>query len=494
MWFHRIEFFWFLLIAIPVYYSLNLRWQNIWLMIASYVFYSWWDWRFLSLVLISTLCDFNSAKLMEDKPQYKKICLWTSVVVDMGMLLFFKYCNFFIDSTHDLLTALGLPIEKHVLAIILPPGISFYTFQTLSYVIDVYRGQIKACRNWVNFALYQTYFPQLVAGPVDRADSLLRQIEEPRKVTWWHVKTGAAFVLVGLFKKKVLADHVAGYSDLAFGAATDVAISGAPHAHWSFYLTGLYAFAMQIYCDFSAYSDIARGTSLWLGIDLVQNFNAPYLSRNITDFWRRWHISLSTWLRDYLYIPLGGNRGTKWAGYRNLMTTMLLGGLWHGASWAFVVWGGLHGLYLAAHKVFAGKNRIPPLNTTWDWVKAAFFTVLTFHLVCLTWIFFRAGSYDLAAQIQMTEAPVNSFQIAWAMLTGILTFTQGAGSWQMAAVWVTLVVLVLDGLQVYYNEPAFLLKMPIGWRILLIHLLLGGLLLGMLTVGDQPRPFIYFQF
>jgi alginate O-acetyltransferase complex protein AlgI len=477
VFFHSLAFAIFLPVVLLVYYQLGWRKQNVWLLAASYLFYGWWDWRFLGLIAISTIIDYVAGLKIHaagDDQRRRKQWLWVSMVANLGILGFFKYCDFFVESAGAALASIGFDPHLPTLKIILPPGISFYTFQTMSYTIDIYRRQMEPHRNFLSFALFVAYFPQLVAGPIERASRLLPQIDRPRpRVRRQAIASGCALILTGLFKKMAIADTIGPLSDIAFDA------ENARIASTATLVAGVYAFALQIYCDFSAYSDIARGSSRLLGIELMENFEAPYLARNITDFWRRWHISLSTWLRDYLYIPLGGNRGGSFQTYRNLMLTMFLGGLWHGAAWPFVAWGVLHGLYLAAHKWWKGDApRVAPLATARDWAVAIFWTVVTFHLVCLTWIFFRAGA--------------KGFDLAWDVLCGIASF-RGPFDFAPNVLWAMGLTLLLDIAQRSYREHAWALRLPSFARALVILLMLGGVMLAVLAGGDS-RAFIYFQF
>lgn len=356
---------------------------------ASYYFYACWDWRFLPLILTTTLVNYFTAIGMEksDDPRRHKWLMAASAVVSLGLLAYFKYFGFFAESAVEMLTWLGFNADIKMLNIILPVGISFYTFQTMSYTIDVYRGQIKPTRSFTDFALYVAYFPQLVAGPIERSSSLMPQITNSRKNRpHGDFSEGLYLVMLGLFLKVVVGDNLGFIADGIF-AAEKGDLTGTEA------LVGVYCFAFQIYGDFAGYSSIARGVSKWLGIDLMTNFRMPYLARNPSDFWQRWHISLSSWLRDYLYIPLGGNRGSRFMIYRNLMITMLLGGLWHGAGWTFLIWGGLHGAILCSYRVLGDRVKLPKL---WGRIIA---TVFFFHLVCLTWLFFRADT--LAQAIEM---------------------------------------------------------------------------------------------
>ncbi len=382
----------FFLIVLALYWILPHRRQNLLIVAASYVFYGFWDWRFLGLLIFSTVLDFAIAKGIQrtSEDKLKKRLLLVSIVGNLGLLGTFKYFNFFVDSAAELVTSLGLEANPPLLNVVLPVGISFYTFQTMAYTIDVYRNEQKAVTNILSYAMYVAYFPQLVAGPIERARRLIPQIEAPRHVTTEKWNSAAQLVLWGFVKKVAIADTLAPLVDKAF---TD------PAAHDGLFLwLAMYCFAIQIYCDFSGYTDIARGISRMLGIELMENFKAPYLSSNITLFWRRWHISLSTWLRDYLYIPLGGNRLGKAKQYRNLMMTMLLGGLWHGAGWTFILWGGLHGTYLAVHRVFTGLLSARKQTDSQEHRLAKIGQLLgvfvTFHLVCLTWIPFRAPDWS----------------------------------------------------------------------------------------------------
>ncbi|MBK1790825.1 MBOAT family O-acyltransferase [Persicirhabdus sediminis] len=388
MLFNSYLFWIFFVLLWAVYRVLPHRGQNLLLLAASYYFYSCWDWRFLPLIMTTTLVNYFTAIGIEnsDKATRHRWLLGFSAAVSLGLLAFFKYWGFFTESAYELMTLLGIPVQMSTLNIILPVGISFYTFQTMSYTIDVYRGQIKASRSLVNFALYVAYFPQLVAGPIERSVSLMPQIENPRSRRRGDFAEGLYLVMLGLFLKVVVGDNLGFIADGVFMAEPGT-ITGTDA------LVGVYCFAFQIYGDFAGYSSIARGVSKWLGIDLMTNFRMPYLARNPSDFWQRWHISLSSWLRDYLYIPLGGNRVSAGKVYRNLMITMLLGGLWHGAGWTFIVWGGLHGLILCGYRALGDRFTLPG---RWGRTLA---TVFFFHLICLTWLFFRADSFAQAWQM-----------------------------------------------------------------------------------------------
>lgn len=390
------EFAVFFIAVFILYFFLNRKLQNILLLVASYIFYGWWDYRFLALILFSTCIDYFIAKRLEQADDRKRLLLlYISIFINLGVLAFFKYCNFFIESTSLLLQQIGFKANITTLAIILPVGISFYTFQSIAYTIDVYRKRISAVKEFSLFALYLAYFPQLVAGPIERAQNIFPQLLQNRIITIEKIKSGLLLILIGFVRKIAIADMVSDEVKLAFDA---------PQEQTSFQLVrATLLFALQIYGDFAGYTDIARGTSRILGIELMENFNHPYFSLNITEFWRRWHISLSTWLRDYLYIPLGGNRGGAWLAYRNIMITMLLGGFWHGASWKFVIWGGIHGAALVFHKIWSEyyPNRNPTAINFWAYSQNLLSWFLTMIIVCVAWVFFAATDTSTAGQILM---------------------------------------------------------------------------------------------
>lgn len=457
MIFNSIEFFIFLPIVYLVYCRLTHRRQNIFLLIASYFFYGWWDVRFLYLITLSTSVDYCCGILIDrgsisrrqlisaavyvllscvsflgvggylldqdfrqtlwltaiglgaalaffiliwaverrgeglSDAYQKKVFLVASILVNLGILGIFKYFNFFVDSARTVLAGFGVTdVSLTTLNVLLPVGISFYTFQTMSYSIDIYRGKLKSCDGYLNFALYVAYFPQLVAGPIERATHLLPKILTPRKRDLQQTIDGVKLIGYGLFKKVVIADGLAGAVDAVYGTTGAVSSTDI--------LIATLFFAIQIYCDFSGYTDIARGISKMLGIELMLNFRLPYFSRSPSEFWQRWHISLSSWLRDYLYIPLGGNRGGSLATYKNLMTTMLLGGLWHGAAWNFVLWGGYHGFILCAYRVVPEKFHLWWSQNRFRayvgfWLSMAFFFMLTLY----GWLLFRSVSFDQVA-------------------------------------------------------------------------------------------------
>src|SRR5918993_1069168 len=348
MYFNSIDFAIFLPIVFILYWFVfrKLRFQNVLLILSSYLFYGWWDWRFLFLLFFSTLLDYFSGIQIYNahSKQLKKLWLWTSVTINLGFLAFFKYYNFFIDSLIDT----GINIQPSTLQFILPVGISFYTFHGLSYVIDIYQNRIKAEKSFIDYALFVSFFPLLVAGPIERATHLLPQLKRPRSFDYSKAVDGLRQILWGLFKKVVIADNCAVIANTVF--------DGSGNYPGSAHVIGAIFFAFQIYCDFSGYSDIAIGTARLFGIDLLRNFSYPYFSRNIAEFWRRWHISLSSWFRDYLYIPLGGSKGGTWIKIRNTLLIFLVSGFWHGANWTFIAWGLLNALYIIP-SVIKGTNR-----------------------------------------------------------------------------------------------------------------------------------------
>lgn len=363
----------------------DLRLQNAFLLVVSYVFYGWWDWRFLGLLFASSFVDYLLGIAVEGSPSPSRRRTWVgvSLIVNLGLLAVFKYFNFFVDSMEALLLAVGMQPHLPTLRILLPVGISFYTFQSLSYTIDVYRGQIRATRDPIAFLAFVSFFPQLVAGPIERATNLLPQFLAPRTFTMDRARDGLRQMLWGFFKKIVIADSCAPIVNEIF--AGDVSVT--PGAKLFF---GAFFFAFQIYGDFSGYSDIAIGCSRLFGIGLSQNFAYPYFSRSISEFWRRWHISLSTWFRDYVYMPLGGWR-SKAGRLRNILITFSVSGLWHGANWTFLAWGALHGAYYVPEIMRDGKARRD--TATWRDIPDM---VLTFLLVLVAWVFFRSQSLPTA--------------------------------------------------------------------------------------------------
>jgi D-alanyl-lipoteichoic acid acyltransferase DltB (MBOAT superfamily) len=396
MFFNSLSFALFLPIVFLLYWFVfpkSKRGQNALLLIASYVFYSCWDWRFLFLLLFSTFLDYYTGIQIQDSKseKNKKFWFWLSVGTNLGFLGLFKYYDFFALSFSTLLLNIGIKASPLLLHWILPVGISFYTFHGLSYVIDIYKSQIKAERNPIDYALFVSYFPLLVAGPIERATHLLPQVKEKRTFNFQQAKEGIFMIIWGLLKKVVIADTCATYANAIFDHYQSMnALS---------LLLGAVYFAFQIYGDFSGYSDMAIGVSKLFGLELLRNFNYPYFSRDIAEFWRRWHISLSSWFRDYVYIPLGGSHGTKAKQIRNVFVIFLLSGFWHGANWTYIAWGFINALYFLP-LLLQNKNRsnIDAIQLQWnfDSVKVILSVFLTFILTCLAWIFFRAKTIAIA--------------------------------------------------------------------------------------------------
>tara|TARA_B110000902_G_scaffold227860_1_gene267468 strand:+ start:1108 stop:2553 length:1446 start_codon:yes stop_codon:yes gene_type:complete len=390
MLFNSIDFAIFLPIVFILYWFVsnkNLKLQNFLIIAASYLFYGWWDWRFLSLILFSTIVDYYVGWMLrtEENQTKRKILLWTSVLFNLGILGFFKYNNFFLDNFIIAFSFFGAEIKANSLNIILPVGISFYTFQTLSYTIDAYKRKLKPTKDFIAFSAFVSFFPQLVAGPIERATHLLPQFYKKRTFDTAKAVDGMRQILWGLFKKIVIADNAAEYVNLIFDNPTNY--------NSSTLVLGAILFAFQIYCDFSGYSDIAIGTARLFGFDLMKNFAFPYFSRDIAEFWRRWHISLSTWFRDYVYIPLGGSRGGIWFKIRNTFIIFIVSGFWHGANWTFIIWGALNAIYFLP-LLLANKNR-NHLNTIAENkilpnIRETISVLITFSLTIFAWIFFRA--------------------------------------------------------------------------------------------------------
>jgi alginate O-acetyltransferase complex protein AlgI len=394
MLFNSLEFLIFLPIVFCLYWFVfqkNLIVQNSLLLISSYVFYGWWDYRFLSLIFLSTVVDyFVGLKIHESKTKKtKKSYLWISILFNLGLLGFFKYFNFFIDSWIDLLGAIWYEQKSTwTLNVILPVGISFYTFQTMSYSLDIYHGKLKPTKDFISFASFVSFFPQLVAGPIERASNLLPQILNNRVFKYEQGVQGLRLILYGMFKKVVIADSLAPHVDTIFENYTTF--------NGGVLLLGLIYFSFQIYCDFSGYSDIAIGTSKLFGFELMSNFKFPYFSRDIGEFWRRWHISLSTWFRDYLYIPLGGSKGGKWLSIRNIFIIFIVSGFWHGANWTFIMWGLIHAI-LYIPLFLSGKNRqyTTSMVAEGKWfpsLKEIFQMGSIFFFTMIAWVFFRSSS------------------------------------------------------------------------------------------------------
>ncbi|CAN5273236.1 MBOAT family protein [soil metagenome] len=475
MTFNSIEFAALLGAVLALHWTVAPRWRNAVILAGSYVFYGWWDVRLLSLLVFSTAVDFAVARRLgatsaDDRTTRQRL-IGVSLVANLGVLVGFKYAGFFVASLTSAMTSLGLSANPTLLQVVLPIGISFYTFQSMAYTIDVYRGRIRPTRDPVLFATYIAYFPQLVAGPIERAERLLPQMQDPgrRFPTGPALERSLSLIGLGLVQKVVLADTVA-------PIVNDVFDRPGEHS-WVALLAGLVGFSVQIYGDFAGYTNIARGVSSLFGIQLMTNFTEPYLSRDITEFWRRWHISLSTWLRDYLYIPLGGNRGGGRRTVRNLMITMLLGGLWHGASTTFLVWGGLHGLFLAIHRGVRGNRPSPPDDAP---VRVADIPriTLTFGLVALAWTFFRADTVGGALTVLNRIATLQSGRSS---VADVVTVAVLAGA--MVAL-----DLLMRRQSARPDRP--LITGPVRTGVV------GGVavVLVLVAAGGTPEPFVYFQF
>jgi len=475
MLFNSYTFWIFFALVALIYRFLDHRWQNRFLVIASYTFYGYWDWRFLGLIAFSTLVDFFVAQKIGDAgdARRRKAWLMVSVCFNLGLLGVFKYLGFFVSEFNSFLAGIGITSPIPGIHLILPIGISFYTFQKLSYTIDVYRNKTVPTRRLLDFTLYVSFFPLVLAGPIERSSHLLPQIENPRKpLDEERFREGLYLVIAGLFRKVVIADNMALISNHIF------ARPASELSAWEI-LLGIYALAFQIYGDFSGYSSIAQGVAKWLGFDLMVNFRHPYFAKSPQEFWLRWHISLSSWLRDYLYIPLGGNRKGAVRTYLNLILTMLLGGLWHGAAWTFIIWGALHGGWLALHRLLSGKQQ-PRDGGVEDGRFTSFIKMaVTFHLVCLCWLFFRA---DSAGQ-------------AFAMLGRL-----AGGGWHFGGLetgMLSLMALYLIPLVAYEwwcekkGDLLALTRSHWGWRaIIYVYMLWMILFFG----SPVQQEFIYFRF
>lgn len=482
MLFNSIDFAIFLPIVFILYWFVlnkNLKQQNFLIVVASYVFYGWWDWRFLSLIFFSTMVDYLiGMKLEKENVQLKrKILLWTSISVNLGFLGFFKYYNFFQDNFITAFSFFGTEIKANSLDIILPVGISFYTFQTLSYTIDVYHRKLQPTRSIVDFAAFVSFFPQLVAGPIERATNLLPQFYKKRTFDYANAVNGMRQILWGLFKKIVIADNCAYYANLIFNNSDDY--SG------STLFLGAIFFAFQIYGDFSGYSDIAIGTSRLFGFNLMQNFAFPYFSRDTAEFWRRWHISLSTWFRDYLYIPLGGSRGGLWKKIRNTFIIFIVSGFWHGANWTFIVWGALNALYILP-LLLTNKNRnhleIVAHNKFLPSVNESFLILKTFVLTVFAWIFFRAK--DITHAVDYISEILSSSFFSLPKFAGIREAS--------IIIMLTMIFVFIEwlGREKQYAIEEFGQK----WTPFLRYAFYYSLLIAIIWFGTKEQEFIYFQF
>ncbi len=475
MLFNSLDFVIFLPIVFAMYWLLrrfHVNYQNILIIISSYVFYSWWDYRFLSLIIFSTIVDFivgNQLKIASTKSK-KKLLLGISLMANLGLLGFFKYYNFFIESWTEAWRSFGIDMEMSTLKIILPVGISFYTFQTLSYTIDVYRNRIKPTDNIFQFAAFVSFFPQLVAGPIERAKNLLPQFANQRKFDTHIAESGIYLIIWGLFKKVVIADNCAFFVNQFFS-------NGGTYSSAELFV-GAILFGFQIYGDFSGYSDIAIGVARLFGIKLMTNFSFPYFSRNIAEFWRRWHISLSTWFRDYLYIPLGGSKGNTISTIRNVFVVFIVSGFWHGANWTFIIWGLLHALLFLPllisnrNRTYIHTNRLRLIHLPQ--------ILITFILVTLAWVFFRADSVTTAYQYIFDIISFNGASLeSYVSTSKRLLFS-------LFIVISIFILLIFEFHAVQKDQEEVKLSNTKAIFITLIICFMG--------VFKNPSDFIYFQF
>ena len=482
MLFNSIDFAIFLPIVFFLYWFVTnkyLRLQNFLIVSASYFFYGWWDWRFLSLILFSTIVDYIvGRKLQNEENEKKRKCfLWISVLVNISFLGFFKYYNFFLENFILAFSFFGTEIKFNSLNIILPVGISFYTFQTLSYTIDIYKKKLKPTKDFIAFSAFVSFFPQLVAGPIERAKNLLPQFYNKRTFDYAKAVNGMRQILWGLFKKIVIANNCAEYANLIFNNSDD--FSG------STLVLGAIFFAFQIYCDFSGYSDIAIGTSRLFGFNLKQNFAFPYFSRDIAEFWRRWHISLSSWFRDYLYIPMGGSRGNTLIQIRNIFIIFIVSGFWHGANWTFIFWGIFNSI-LFIPLLIAKKNRtnllIVAKGNLFPSLKDISYMLITFSLTMIGWIFFRAQSLGHAFSY------ISKIFSSSIFVTPTIVFNDSASS-NMALILIFILIEWLGRENKYAIEKLDLkINKFFTWTLYLI------LIATIFIFNGQDHKFIYFNF
>lgn len=490
MLFNSLDFAIFFPIVFVLYWLVarNLTLRNILILVASYTFYGWWDWRFLFLIALSTLVDFYVGKYMHktDDRNKRKQLLFISLFVNLGFLVYFKYTNFFIESFVDSFRLFGRELEVSTLNIILPVGISFYTFQTLSYTIDIYRKQLKPTNNIIAFSAFVAFFPQLVAGPIERASHLLPQFYKTYKFNYKLVKSGLLLIAFGLFKKMVIADRAALYVNEVYNNVDDYGGVG--------YIYATVLFAFQIYCDFSGYSDIAIGLGRTMGFDLMKNFDSPYISKSLTEFWRRWHISLSTWFRDYLYIPLGGSKKGMYRTYANIFIVFVVSGLWHGAAITFLIWGAIHGVVLMIEKATIAIRKKLFAKIGLDKVNFSnhlFFGFIIFTIVCFGWVFFRANS--LSDSFQIISGFFNEINLA--DLFNEKTYLIGFEPNEFKIISIAILLLFLfeylhrkHNVIQFLNSQATLFRWSFYLSIVLAIIIFG-------IYGDRNiQEFIYFQF
>lgn len=457
----------------------SIRYQNLLVVVGSYLFYGWWDWRFLGLLMLSTGVDFLVSRGLQqsEQPLRRKGLLGISLAFNLGMLGYFKYSNFFLESFLDAFTFMGMPFEARTLSIVLPVGISFYTFQTLSYTLDVYRRRMEPSRDFVSFVAFVSFFPQLVAGPIERASDLLPQFSRERSFQMQAAVDGLRLILWGFFKKLVIADNCAGPANYIFNHSAD--LSGSTLALGAFY------FAFQIYGDFSGYSDIAIGSARLLGFNLKRNFHFPYFSRDMAEFWRRWHISLSSWFRDYLYVPLGGSRGSKLQTIRNVFIIFLVSGFWHGANWTFIAWGALNAAFFLPVLLLDNNRKhldVPAAQRVLPNLRETGSMALTFVLTCVAWIFFRSESLAHAMAIlkEIASPSLLTMPRFMYMVDGFITL--------MLIAFFLLVEWTARRNHHALEKMEWLPSRPLRYGF--YYLLLGLIL----WFGGKEQVFIYFQF
>ncbi len=471
MIFNSFAFLAFFAVTYGLYRALGRyhQWQNRLLLIAGYLFYGSWNWWFVPLMALSTVIDYFLGLWIVQKPSSRKLFLVSSIVWNVGLLFVFKYFNFFQDNLIGLLENLGMSASPLTVQIMLPVGISFYTFQKMTYTIDIYHGKLQPHRNFLDFALFVSFFPLLLSGPIERARNLLPQVSAPRSMAGLRLREGVWLITWGLFKKIYIADNVAGIVNPVFSPGWRGSGMEA--------LVGTYAYAVQIYCDFSGYSDIAQGLAMLLGFEVMRNFEFPYFARNPSEFWRRWHISLSSWLRDYVYIPLGGSRSDEWRTGRNLLITMLLVGLWHGAAWTFILWGIYHGCLLIAHRMTSGRGPREDLGQRPASMPSWLAVIGMFHLTCLGWMLFRAESVQHV--LTMLRAMVFEFiptDSLFSLLGSLLGFFA--------------LLLTVQLIQYVRKTHDVLRDAPVA-----VHGLAYGVLFYLMVMhGGVSESFIYFQF
>lgn len=477
MLFNSLSFAFFLPIVFILYWAIPHKMRWLLLLAASYYFYMSWNIKYIILILFTTVVSYIAARLLENDYNiiHRKIVLSITLVSCIGILFFFKYFNFFSESLSNILGHFSIQLHPVTLKILLPVGISFYTFQTLSYVIDVYKGKVKPEHHFGIYAAFISFFPQLVAGPIERTDNLLPQIKEVHYFDNEQAMQGVKLMVWGYFKKMVIADAVAPYVDLVFEN---------PSTYYGFdYMIAIFFFTMQIYCDFSGYSDIAIGTAKLFGINLMTNFKSPYFSASIKEFWSRWHISLSSWFRDYVYIPLGGNRCSKVRHAANLLITFLASGLWHGANWTFVVWGGIHGLAQIVENLLKNYLGIFRKNKLGKWIA----TLIVFAFCNIAWVFFRANTlgescYIIQHLFEGIDCPLNYFRNNLGI--SVLNFI-GMGM-------MILILALYDYIDARENAIQKLSEknFAVRWSVYIII----GLIVVFLSQKGEVAEFVYFQF